>query len=174
MIYLIVLFLASTVLASAQTQSPSSTAGGASTLQVAQSSGGPPAEGREAVNSVLQDPSWLIGATLQSVITQFGSPLSVRPVRGTEVWQDDVVFSYDGIDIYWYKDRVWQVAVPQGFGIQLGYTRDQVFAVLGEPLLSEDPVVVYRLPSRGWPLRLQIRFGEKGLVEGLYVYRPDM
>lgn len=123
--------------------------------------------------ALLQDPSWIVGSTLQSIITQFGSPLAVYTVRGQEPWQDDVVFSYDGIDLYWYQNRVWQIAVPQGYGIKKGDTRDTVFATLGDPLIQEDAFLVYRLPSKGWPLRLRIHLSDQDRVSGLYVYRPD-
>lgn len=126
-----------------------------------------------ADQDLMQDPSWLVGATLQSVITQFGSPLAVYAVRGQEAWQDDVVFSYDGIDLYWYQNRVWQVAVPQGYGIKRGDRRETVLAILGEPLIEKDRYVVFRLPSRGWPLRLRVQLSEGNTVSGLFVYRPD-
>lgn len=122
---------------------------------------------------LLQDPSWLVGATLQSIITQFGSPLAVYAVRGEEPWQDDVVFSYDGIDLYWYQNRVWQVAVPEGYGIKKGDPKDTVLALLGEPLIQQETFLVFRLPSRGWPLRLRVHFSDTDTVDGLYVYRPD-
>jgi len=122
---------------------------------------------------LMQDPSWLVGATLQSIITQFGSPLAVYAVRGQEPWQDDVVFSYDGIDLYWYQNRVWQVAVTQGYGIKKGDPKETVLSVLGEPLIQQDAFLVFRLPSRGWPLRLRVQLSETNTVGGLFVYRPD-
>lgn len=126
-----------------------------------------------ASQDLLQDPSWLVGSTLQSIITQFGSPLAVYSVRGQEPWQDDVVFSYDGIDLYWYQNRVWQIGIPQGFGLKKGDTKEAVLAILGEPLIQQDTYLVYRLPSRGWPLRLRVLFSESNTVHSLYVYRPD-
>ncbi len=122
---------------------------------------------------LLQDPSWLIGSTLQSIITQFGSPLAVYAVRGQEPWQDDVVFSYDGIDLYWYQNRVWQIGIPRGFGVKKGDAKETVLALLGEPLIQQDTYLVYRLPSRGWPLRLRVLLSESYTVQSLYVYRPD-
>jgi hypothetical protein len=126
-----------------------------------------------AGQDLLQDPSWLIGATLQSIITQFGSPLAVYSVRGPESWQDDVVFSYDGIDLYWYQNRVWQIGLSQGYGIKKGDKKEAVLAILGEPLIQEESYLVFRLPSRGWPLRLRVSFSEQQVVQALYVYRPD-
>ncbi|AEJ20440.1 hypothetical protein [Gracilinema caldarium] len=122
---------------------------------------------------LLQDPSWLVGASLQSIITQFGSPMAVYTVRGQESWQDDVVFSYEGIDLYWYQNRVWQIAVPQGYGIKQGDSREIVLTVLGEPLIQQDTYLIFRLPSRGWPLRLKVQLTEEHKVNGLFVYRPD-
>ncbi len=122
---------------------------------------------------LLQDPSWLVGASLQSIITQFGSPLAVYVVRGQESWQDDVVFSYEGIDLYWYQNRVWQIAIPQGYGIRQGDSREKVLTILGEPLIQQDTYLIFRLPSRGWPLRLRVQLTEANKVQGLFVYRPD-
>jgi len=135
--------------------------------------GFPQAAPGSANQDLLQDPSWLVGATLQSIITQFGSPLAVYAVRGQEPWQDDVVFSYDGIDLYWYQNRVWQVAVTQGYGIKKGDPKETVLSVLGEPLIRQDTFFVFRLPSRGWPLRLRVQLSETNAVSGLFVYRPD-
>jgi hypothetical protein len=126
-----------------------------------------------AGQDLLQDPSWLVGATLQSIITQFGSPLAVYSVRGPESWQDDVVFSYDGIDLYWYQNRVWQIGLSQGYGIKKGDKKEAVLAILGEPLIQEESYLVFRLPSRGWPLRLRVSFSEQQVVKALFVYRPD-
>lgn len=129
--------------------------------------------GWNAGQDLLQDPSWLIGATLQSIITQFGSPLAVYAVRGPESWQDDVVFSYDGIDLYWYQNRVWQIGLSEGYGIKKGDKKEAVLAILGEPLIQEESYLVFRLPSRGWPLRLRVQCNEQQVVQSLYVYRPE-
>lgn len=119
------------------------------------------------------DPSVLLGATLDYVVSSFGSPDSVKSVRGPEAWQDDVVFIYDTVELYWFQDRVWQVRTNAAYGLRAGDSRDTVLAALGEPLKRYESDFVYQRPSRAWPLRLRLRFGENGGVSDFYLYRAD-
>ncbi|QQO08934.1 hypothetical protein [Breznakiella homolactica] len=118
------------------------------------------------------DPLLLIGADLNGIIRQFGIPESVYAVRGLEPWQDDVVFVYPPLDIYFFKDRVWQVATVSGFGIRTGDPRERVSEVLGTPLRDEEGYLVFSLPGRAWPAALRVNFSG-GSVSGLFVYRSD-
>jgi hypothetical protein len=119
------------------------------------------------------DPSSLLGATLPQVIETFGSPRTVHSVRGPEAWQDDVVFVYDGLDFYWFRDRVWQVRAGSAFGLNSGDSRETALSLLGEPLHRMEDAFVYQLPSRAWPLRLRVGFDAEGRVTKLFVYRAD-
>ncbi|TCW62129.1 hypothetical protein C5O22_02535 [Treponema sp. J25] len=115
----------------------------------------------------------LVGIDLKEAFNRFGVPLSVYPVRGPESWQDDVVFSYGGFDLYWYKDRVWQVGTSRAYGIQKGDTKERVLALLGEPIIIMDNALVYALTPKAWPLRLRVGFSAQNQVESIYIYRPD-
>lgn len=115
----------------------------------------------------------LVGIDLKEAFARFGVPLSVYAVRGPESWQDDVVFSYGGIDLYWYKDRVWQVATNRAYGIQKGDTKERVQTMLGEPLIVLENALIYALTPKAWPLRLRIGFSAQNQVESIYIYRPD-
>jgi hypothetical protein len=123
--------------------------------------------------SLNEDPSLLIGATIEQIFQKFGPPQSVYSVRGQEAWQDDVVFVYHGFDIYWFKNRVWQIACTQGYGISIGESIDKVLAILGQPLNRQENALIYQLPTKAWPVRLRIGVTEQGTVQSLYVYRAD-
>jgi hypothetical protein len=97
----------------------------------------------------------------------------MHAVRGNEAWQDDVVFVYDTIELYWFRDRVWQVRANSSYGIRAGDSRETVISLLGEPLQRLERDLVFQLPSRAWPLRLRVRFAEKGGVADLFLYRGD-
>lgn len=119
------------------------------------------------------DPSTLLGTTLPYVIEAFGAPRAVHAVRGPEAWQDDVVFAYEGLDLYWFRDRVWQVRADTAYGLKAGDTRETAISLLGEPLHRMEDAFVYQLPSRAWPLRLRIGFDAEGRLTKLFVYRAD-
>ncbi len=119
------------------------------------------------------DPSVLLGATLEQTIGALGVPKGVRSARGAEAWQDDVVFIYDTVELYWFQDRVWQVRTNAAYGLKTGDSRETAEAALGEPLRRYESDFVYQRPSRAWPLRLRLRFGEHGGVTDFYVYRAD-
>jgi len=119
------------------------------------------------------EPASWVGLTLFQALETFGAPDSVFAVRGPEEWQDDVVFRYKGMELYLYRDRVWQVRSDMAQGLRSGDSRDNVLAILGEPLLRLESSFVYQLGGRSWPLRLRVRFDETGMIADLYVYRAD-
>lgn len=135
-----------------------------------------PAPGQTAVPASdlsRSDPSVWLGATLPQILGSFGAPQAVYSVRGPEPWQDDVVFVYDAVELYWFKDRVWQVRCNAAYGVRFGDSKENVVAALGEPLQRLESDFVYQRPSRAWPLRLRLKFGESGGVTDFYVYRAD-
>jgi hypothetical protein len=139
----------------------------------------PPVDGAAAespasgVEELRANPSLIIGLTLEGAIARFGVPKSVYPIRGLEVWQDDVVFEYDDRDLYVYKDRVWQVGLKTAYGISLGDRRAVALLALGEGYQNYDDHILFPLPSRGWPMTLRVNINAAGTVSALFVYRSD-
>ena len=119
------------------------------------------------------EPAACVGLTLSQVLETFGAPDSVFAVRGPEEWQDDVVFRYKGLELYLFRDRVWQARSDTAQGLRFGESREKVLALLGEPLLRLDSSFVYQLGGRTWPLRLRVRFDQSGSIADLYLYRAD-
>jgi hypothetical protein len=120
-----------------------------------------------------RDPSALIGLTLESLLSEFGPPRSVYAVRGLEEWEDDVVFVYDEVDFYVYKDRVWQLGLKAAYGIQAGDSQGEAVLILGEGLRQFDDCILFSLPSRTWPLTLRLNLDDAGKISAIYIYRPD-
>ena len=83
------------------------------------------------------------------------------------------MFVYDTVELYWFKDKVWQVRSNAAYGLRVGDSRETALAALGEPLQRFDSDFVFQRPSRAWPLRLRLKFGESGGVTDFYVYRAD-
>ncbi len=132
-----------------------------------------PAPAAVSADLLRGDPATLIGATVGQAVSALGAPRTVRAARGPEPWQDDVVFAYEGADLYFFKDRVWQVRASAAYGIRVGSARDEVTAALGEPLQRYESDFVYQRPSRAWPLRMRLRFGADGAVSDVFLYRAD-
>jgi len=125
------------------------------------------------------DPLSYIGMPLPQLLEMFGPPKAVHAVRGSEVWQDDVVFEYQEGDFYIYKDRVWQVSLKAAYGISLGDSRAAAALIFGN---AEDRgnILIWPLPSGGarpthgaWPAALRINLNPQGLVSAIFVYRSD-
>ena len=130
------------------------------------------------INPGSLEPETLLGMTLEDAFHRFGPPHQVGVVRGSEPWQDDVLFIYpQGINLFWFQDRVWQVRLSAPFtgkvrGIQIGDSRDQVSEVLGPPYYTETGWNLYHFEGPSYPIRLRVFFRE-GLVEDMYLYRGD-
>lgn len=124
------------------------------------------------------EPETLLGMTLEDACNRFGAPHQVGVVRGSEPWQDDVLFIYpEGIGLFWFQDRVWQLRLSAPFtgrvrGIQIGDSRDQVSEVIGPPYYIETDWNLYHFEGPSYPIRLRVFFKE-GLVEDMYLYRGD-
>jgi hypothetical protein len=129
-----------------------------------------------------------VGLTLREVFAFYGQPDAVHAVRGVEEWQDDVVFVYDDrkLDIYIYKDRVWQVRVEAALGLKKGTQKTTALRVLneksalGEKGVSGGPVedkgdhLLYRYPASVWPKYARLNFDALDRISAIYIYRPDM
>ncbi|MCL2128949.1 MAG: hypothetical protein FWH35_01165 [Treponema sp.] len=133
------------------------------------------------------DPSSLIGYSLAELISRYGIPKSVYPVRGHQEWQDDVVFVYDRFDLYIYKDRVWQAGVREIKGIKIGDLKSLVTLVFGTPggeprLGSAAPSgveltgnsIIYSINENAWPVSLRFDFDDTGRVRAIFIYRTDI
>lgn len=124
------------------------------------------------------DPAPLLGGTLAGTLDRFGAPSSVYAVRGAEAWQDDVAFGYvAGFTFFIFGDRVWQLrlAAPYAgsiYGLFLGDHSEKALSTLGQPYERTADSLVYRLPYRGYPVKLRLVFASDALVD-VYLYRAD-
>ncbi|MCL2764715.1 MAG: hypothetical protein FWD40_05480 [Treponema sp.] len=117
-----------------------------------------------------------VGMMMVDLISRFGSPRSVIAERGHELWQDDVVFQYNGADFYIFRDRVWQVRLASTHGISNGDRKSVVLLVLGDSAEDRDDHLLLPISGRDWPLMMRINFnnpGSTGQVTAIYIYRPD-
>jgi hypothetical protein len=119
------------------------------------------------------DPALWIGMNLPALLARFGVPRSVYAVRGTEEWQDDVVFVYDHGDFYIFKDRVWQVGLKSVYSVQAGDSRETALFILGEKTENRESYLLCSLPGGSWPLALRCNFDENGKVSMIFIYRSD-
>jgi len=120
-----------------------------------------------------EDIAGYVGLTLEAILSRFGTPQGVYPVRGLEEWQDDVVFVYPQGDFYLYRDRVWQVGLKAAKGLALGDSRELVLLVLGEKARDRGNRIDLEMEGYSWPLTLRFQMDEKGRVRGIFLYRPD-
>jgi hypothetical protein len=119
-----------------------------------------------------QDPAQFIGITLSDLITRFGAPKSVYPVRGADAWQDDVVFVYDNGEFFVYGNRVWQFKSHSAYGIKNGDSKNAVSKALGAGTPFEG-YSLFQLPGKAWPMMLRVNWDAGGRVSGIYIYRSD-
>lgn len=119
------------------------------------------------------DPASYVGFTLSMLYDELGMPESVYAVRGNESWQDDVVFVYPAIEVYLFKDRVWQVCPVSVYNIKMGDSADTVKTAMGEPLIAAEQYLLYRLPSQAWPMMMRINLNEEGGAASFFIYRSD-
>jgi len=123
----------------------------------------------------------LVGMMMADLLERFGPPRSVIAERGNEVWQDDVVFQYNGADFYVYRDRIWQVKIASTHGISNGDRKSAVLIVLGNSLpgsATEDrgDHLIMSVAGNNWPLMIRINFSNStnsGVVTAIYIYRSD-
>jgi hypothetical protein len=122
--------------------------------------------------SAYENPVDFIGMSVTELFENFGPPAAVYASRGIETWQDDVVFEYSGVDFYIYKDKVWQLSLNAGKGIQTGDPRAAVLLVLGETAKDNGGHILGRLRNASWPLEWRFNI-EDGKVSAIYLYRMD-
>ncbi|MDX9959459.1 MAG: hypothetical protein RBT68_13545, partial [Spirochaetia bacterium] len=106
------------------------------------------AAAQAAVEPVMPwSPSVILGMSPGEAIERLGAPQRVFAVRGSEAWQDDVVFDYaDGLSLFLFADRVWQVRIAEPYplpvlGFVLGGNLDALSKTLGSPstMMQGDP-----------------------------------
>lgn len=114
-----------------------------------------------------------IGMMIADIIDKYGAPRTVASARGIELWQDDVVFQYTGVDFYIYKDRVWQVKFNTTHGISNGDRKAAALLALGETAKDMGDHALLSIKGKDWPLSLKIIFNEKDIVTAIFLYRPD-
>jgi hypothetical protein len=132
-----------------------------------------PLPAQEASGGGSGDPALWIGMDLPALLARFGAPRSVYAVRGTEEWQDDVVFVYDHGDFYVFKNRVWQVGLKSAWGIEAGDSRETALLILGEKAEDRGHYLLCPLPGGSWPLALRCNLDEAGKVSVIFIYRSD-
>jgi hypothetical protein len=120
-----------------------------------------------------EDAASYIGLSIERLIDRFGVPRSVYAVRGSAEWQDDVVFVYDSMDCYVFKDRVWQVGLKSWKKIKTGDSKPAVVLELGDTAMDEGSRIRLPLPGTGWPLELQVNMDSSGFVASIFVSRSD-
>ena len=114
-----------------------------------------------------------IGMTISELVERFGPPRTVASARGIELWQDDVVFQYTGVDFYIYRDRVWQVKFLTTYGISNGETKAAVLLTLGNNVQDMGNHLLLPIAGNNWPLMLRVNFNNTGQVNAIYLFRPD-
>jgi len=117
-----------------------------------------------------------VGMMMQDLLERFGSPRSVIAERGNEVWQDDVVFQYNGADFYIYRDRIWQVKLASTHGISNGDRKSAALLVMGNNAQDKGDHALLSITGRNWPLMMRVNFNNtsnSGVVTAIYIYRMD-
>ncbi|MDR1231527.1 MAG: hypothetical protein LBK61_09020 [Spirochaetaceae bacterium] len=117
-----------------------------------------------------------VGLTLAEVFAYYGQPDAVHAVRGSEEWQDDVVFVYGSLklDVYIYKDRVWQVCVQSARGLKKGDRKAAALLALADSIEERDGYLLYNYPNTVWPKYARFNLDAADRITMIYVYRPDM
>jgi hypothetical protein len=123
--------------------------------------------------SDIEDPVTLIGVSIGDMLAMFGPPRAVYASRGSVEWQDDVVFEYEGIDFYVYRDRVWQLSPSRTDKISLGDPQLTVVMVHGEAAIDKGSYFITGVPERAWKIEIRYNIDAKGKVSAIYIYRVD-
>jgi len=133
-----------------------------------------PAQERPLNTGLSEDEQYaFIGMKLTDVIERFGPPRAVAAARGVELWQDDVVFLYTGVDFFIYIDRVWQVRFNTTHGVSNGDPKAAVLLTLGDKAQDKGDHALLQAAGRDWPLTVRVNFNDAGQVSAIFLYRPD-
>jgi len=119
-----------------------------------------------------EDQLSFVGMMMADLLEKYGPPRSVVADRGNEVWQDDVVFQYNGADFYIYRDRIWQVRLSSTHGVSDGDRKAVVLLSLNGAEDKGDHAL-FAINGKNWPLVMRINFNGAGQVAAIYIYRPD-
>jgi len=114
-----------------------------------------------------------IGMTLEELIDNYGPPRAVSAARGIELWQDDVVFHYTGVDFFIFRDRVWQVRFNTTHEVSIGERKAIVVLKLGDLAEDKEDHLIIEISSGNWPLILRINFSNTEQVNAIFLYRTD-
>jgi hypothetical protein len=119
------------------------------------------------------DPALLIGLSIEEVFTQLTVPNSIGVSRGLQAWQDDVVLSYTGMELFVARNRVWQIALREFSNIKIGASPALVKNNFGEPASSGNSFMQYNIKNSAWPTALRFSLDKNSRVENIYIYRAD-
>jgi hypothetical protein len=121
----------------------------------------------------IEDPVTLIGTGLGELLVLFGPPENVYAVRGVEEWQDDVVFEYNNIDFYLFRNRVWQITAPKINNISIGDPKAVIELVYGDKLHDKGTYIITEIPNRAWKIETRYNIDANGKITAIYIYRTD-
>lgn len=123
-----------------------------------------------------------LGLTVENLFKADAIPLDIRPQRGVEADEDNVVFFYgSGFSLFLFKNRVWQVrydrrAVQAPYDLKIGDQRSRILSGFLQkemiPLLTGEDSLTFQLRDRPWPVRMSLYFDGESL-DDIYVYRSD-
>ena len=120
----------------------------------------------------IEEQQAFVGMMLSDIIEQFGPPRTVAAARGIELWQDDVVFHYTGVDFYICRNRVWQVRFNATHGISNGDRKEAVLLTFGESAIDMNEYILLPINGKDWPLMLRINFNNNENVSAIFLYHP--
>jgi len=128
------------------------------------------------------DPQSFLGLTIENLFETDAVPLDIRPQRGIEADEDNVLFFYgEGFSLFLFNNRVWQVRYDRRSAVlpgelRMGESRDAVLPRFLEegvvPLSSSGDYITFQLRDTPWPIRMTLYFNEDKL-DDVYVYRAD-
>lgn len=145
-----------------------------------------PGQARTEGRSLKTMAAW-VGMDIETALRSFGTPSSIFPLRGTEAWQDDVVFAWSDLELFWFRNRVWQLRFFSLDSLNRASTATEVRTVLGEPLFDYGDSWIYQIGGFAWPLRLRVDFAlpaeahdadggvlpNDAVLAAFYLYRAD-
>jgi len=118
------------------------------------------------------EPFSFIGMRLDELVSRFGAPRSVNVSRGDELFQDDVVFAYNDIEFYIFRDRVWKLGLRSVFGMKTGDAKSAALQVLGNNAKDEGDYLLYDIPGGAWPVTMRVNI-TNNRISAIFIYRPD-